>query len=792
MRIRRSTIIIGVFAVLLAAGAAVGFTRASSGSTKAAPAGPRLAAATLPVSSSARGVEVPGVTRASGVIVGHSYQNDVSRPLRQMPVAPSRPRLEREASANPGTGPRHDNAPDGARQTKAFAPRMPAPVLNFNGIPYPGVNCACFPPDTNGEVGATQYMQMVNQGIQVFDKTTGASVLGPVDIATIWSGFGGLCESSGFGDPVVVYDQLANRWVVSQFAGAYPATPITDECVAVSTSSDATGSYYRYDFHLGNNFYDYPKLGVWPDAYYMSMNVFNASGTAYLGPQPFAFNRAAMLTGAPATFISTGITAEDSYLPADLDGPNLPPAGAPDPFISFPSSGSYRVYRFHVDWATPGNSTFTLAGSPAAAAFTVLCPTTPNCVRQAGTTRGLDALADRLMFRAAYRNFGDHESLVGNFTVSSNSVAGIRWFELRNLTSGTPALAQESTYQPDTTWRWMGSAAMDGLGDMALGYSASSTLINPQIRYAGRLASDPANTLAQGEAHLFDGTGSQTDNQYFRWGDYSDMTVDPMDDCTFWYTQEYYATTAQKDWRTRIGNFKFPSCAGNRVTTTKNGSGSGSITSNPPGVNCGATCLFEYAHGTTVTLNAAADPDSVFAGWSGGGCSGTGACTVTLNADTTVSATFVALRTLTISRSGPGSGTVTSSPAGIACGATCSAQFVDGTSVTLTAAAGAGSRFTGWSGDCSGTGTCAMTMSAGHTVTASFAKVPKCKVPKLVGLTLKKARTKLLRAHCRLGKVTRKASSLKKKGRVLSQRPKPGKSLRSGSKVNVTVGRGRR
>jgi len=670
---------------------------------------------------------------------------------------------------------------------------MPAPVLNFNGIAYPGVNCACFPPDTNGEVGATQYVQMVNQGIQVFDKTTGASIFGPVDIATIWSGFGGACEAFGFGDPVVVYDQLANRWVITQFASPTNDVPITDECVAVSTSSDATGSYYRYDFQLGANFYDYPKLGVWPDAYYMSMNVFNASGTAYLGPQPFAFNRAAMLTGDPATFISPGITngpSEDPYLPADLDGPNLPPTGVPDPFVEFPGSGRYKVYRFHVDWTTPGNSTFSLAGNPAAAPFTMLCASTANCVPQAGTTRGLDALADRLMFRAAYRNFGDHESLVGNFTVSSNSVAGIRWFELRNLTSGTPTLAQESTYQPDTTWRWMGSAAMDGVGDMALGYSASSAAINPQIRYAGRLANDPPNALAQGEAHLFDGAGSQTDNQFFRWGDYSDMTVDPTDDCTFWYTQEYYPVNALRSWSTRIGNFEFPGCAVNRVTVTRSGTGSGSITSSPAGVNCGATCLFEYAHGTTVVLNAAADSGSAFVGWSGGGCSGTGSCTVTLNADTTVTATFVLRPTLTVSKTGSGSGTVTSSPAGIACGATCTALFNQGTAVTLTAASAPGSKFTGWSGDCSGTGTCPLTMSGNEAVTASFAKVPKCKVPRVVGLTLKKARTTLLKAHCRLGKVKKKASSPKRNGRVLSQRPKPGKTLASGARVSVTVGKG--
>ena len=181
---------------------------------------------------------------------------------------------------------------------------MPTPSLNFDGIPFPGVGCNCAPPDTDGEVGATQYVQMVNKGYQVFNKTTGASLLGPSDIATVWSGFGGVCQSNGDGDPIVLYDQLANRWVISQFAGS--GVP-TDECVAVSTTSDATGSYNRYDFHLGSNFYDYPHLGVWPDAYYIGENVFNSSGTTYLGPQPYALDRTSMLAGSAATFVTTSV-----------------------------------------------------------------------------------------------------------------------------------------------------------------------------------------------------------------------------------------------------------------------------------------------------------------------------------------------------------------------------------------------------------------------------------------------------------------------------------------------------
>jgi hypothetical protein len=303
---------------------------------------------------------------------------------------------------------------------------MPSTLLNFNGIQYPGVACNCAPPDTNGEIGDTQYVQMVNEGFQVFDKNTGASLLGPSGITTLWQGFGGVCETAGSGDPVVLYDQLADRWVISQFAGS--SVP-TDECVAVSATSDATGSYHRYDFHLGSNFFDYPHLGVWPDGYYMSMNVFNSTGTSFLGPQAFAFDRAKMLNGQAATFVTPGITGgalEETFLPADIDGSTLPPAGAPATFIEWPGGGTYRVFHFHVDFATPANSTFTLFASPSAAGFTQLCPLTRSCVPQSGTTSRLDALADRLMFRLTYRNFGDHEAVVGNYTVSANSVGGIR------------------------------------------------------------------------------------------------------------------------------------------------------------------------------------------------------------------------------------------------------------------------------------------------------------------------------------------------------------------------------
>jgi hypothetical protein len=523
--------------------------------------GVSLALVGLSVYSSSTAQAAPNSKQSLGrPIVVPSYHNDVSQPLRDMPAWPEQTLQEHEAAENPLIVLNHKDMPDlkvdRGTLLSQLAPSIPAPILNFAGIQFPGVVCNCAPPDPNGEVGATQYVQIVNEGYQVFDKTTGASVLGPVSIVSLWSGFGGVCQTTGDGDPVVLYDQIANRWVITQFAGS----PIpSDECIAVSTSSDATGTYNRYAFHLGSNFFDYPHLGVWPDAYYMSMNIFNSTGTAYLGPQAFAFDRAKMLAGQPATFITFPPLGGNiaPFLPADLDGSTLPPNGAPNSFVLFPDSGKYDTYHFHVDFATPSNSTFTLFSSPAAAGFTQLCPGNRNCIPQLGasSTNKLDAIADRLMFRLAYRNFGDHEALVGNFTVSVSGIAGIRWFELRGVTSGPETVFQEGTYSPDSTNRWMASVAMDGQGNMAAGFSASDATIFPQLRYAGRLKTDPLGTFGQGEAHLYDGTGAQI-NTSNRWGDYSDLTVDPVDDTTFWYTNEYYDSTSAFNWRTRIGSFK--------------------------------------------------------------------------------------------------------------------------------------------------------------------------------------------------------------------------------------------
>jgi hypothetical protein len=298
------------------------------------------------------------------------------------------------------------------------------------------------------------------------------------------------------------------------------------------------------------------------------MNVFNSAGTSFLGPEPFVFNRSAMLTGAAATFQTKPALGSSAaaFLPSDLDGATLPPAGAPNFFAGF--GNPMPLYKFHVDWTNSANTTFTNYANLSVAGYTQLCATTRNCVAQPSTSTKLDAIADRPMFRLAYRNFGDHESMVANYTVNVGSgQAGIRWYEIRGLSS-SPSIYQQSSYAPDATNRWLGSAAMDGSGDLAIGYSASSSSVFPSIRYAGRLAGDPLGQLSQGEATLFTGLGSQSGTSN-RWGDYSDLTVDPTDDCTFWYTNEYYPSgVSQYNWRTRIGSFKFPGCGGSQATPT--------------------------------------------------------------------------------------------------------------------------------------------------------------------------------------------------------------------------------
>ncbi|SRR6266498_122407 len=497
--------------------------------------------------------------------ISAAVRHDTSKPLREiMPLAPKKAR-EYENPMNFVKKNVPPDQADGAVQASAFASVPVTNGLNFEGIGegLVGYNVNVAPPDTTGDVGLTQYVQWVNLSFAVFDKATGVKTYGPAAGNTLWSGFGGPCQTSNDGDPLVQYDQLADRWVMSQFA--VDSTPYR-QCVAVSTTSDATGTYNRYEFTYGNDFPDYGKLGVWPDGYYITYNMF-LGGSSFGGTKICAFDRARMLAGLSATQQCFQLsTAFGSVLPADLDGPTAPPAGSPNYLVN-DGNNALNFWKFHVDWTTPASTTLTGPISIPVAAFSHPCPTTNRgaCVPQPGTSQKLETLADRMMYRFAYRNFGTHESLVVNQAVKigtnkKNIITGIRWYELRDPGNNPPTVFQQSTYSPDTgNWRWMGSAAMDKQGNLAVGYSISnSSSLRPTIRFAARNVTDPLSTLSS-EINLFTGTGSQTQT-LARWGDYSTLSVDPSDDCTMWYTNEYLAVNGTFNWHTRIASFKLAAC----------------------------------------------------------------------------------------------------------------------------------------------------------------------------------------------------------------------------------------
>jgi len=407
------------------------------------------------------------------------------------------------------------------------------------------------PPDTNGDVGPSHYVQWNNLVAEIFDKT-GVSLSGPFAGNAFFAGFGGSCETTNSGDPIVLYDHLADRWLVSQFAVASNNL----ECVAISTTGDPLGTYNRYSFAFGSDFPDYPKLGVWEDAYYMTTRNF-AGGFAYTGIKAVAMERAQMLTGGPAQMVIfdvPGGTQNDGWLPADLDGP-APPAGTPGLFAGAPStvgSNLIDMWAFSVDWANTANSTFTQVANLPTDPF----DTSIFSVPQPSPGESVDAHSGFLMHRLQYRDFGTHKTLILNHTVDVGSNrAGIRWYELRDDGTGW-TIYQQGTYAPaDGEHRWMGSAAMNGNGDIALGYSLSSTGTNPSIRYTGQTVDQTGTGLMNvAETNIITGAGVQTASSG-RWGDYSMMSVDPSDDTTFWYTQEYYANTGSFDFKTRIAHF---------------------------------------------------------------------------------------------------------------------------------------------------------------------------------------------------------------------------------------------
>ena len=599
-------------------------TRASNDRTSAAAGGvPALAASSVARTSAPAGTHAPGAARQFGPVAVNGVFNGVSPEVRSLPTVALRKTgaVENESIRN---ATQTIKVTDPVLQTEAGKAAAPPTAASFRGLcdiagvggcPANLVGCdGCLPPDTNGEAGLTQYVQMVNTNFAVFDKN-GAVLKGTTPINALWSNTpNDPCAVNNDGDPVVLYDQLANRWVLTQFIASAPY----GECIAVSKTSDALGAYYLYTFATNgvpgvttDTFFDYPHLGVWPDAYYMTANEFPPGFQLSQGFGAFAFERQKMLNGQPAKMIffdvgqasPPGSTLFAGALPADMDGIIPPPAGAPglfaevdDPANPVPGADvtpfAMRIWKFHADFATPASSTFGNSGLPNYTLGVAPFSKTPcvyglpnaNCIPQKLGAEGLDALNDRLMFRLVYRNFGaspppnvpaNTEVLLANHTVNdaSSGVAGIRWYEIRNpfgnAPSNSPGIYQQGTYAPNSDpthmlWRWMGSIAMDRLGNLALGYSASGPNDFPDIRYSGRLANSPLNVLDQTEA-VVPGPpyGGPQNNVESRWGDYSDLTIDPSNDCTFWYTTEYLVSDliAVGDWQTQIAAFRFPSCS---------------------------------------------------------------------------------------------------------------------------------------------------------------------------------------------------------------------------------------
>ena len=472
---------------------------------------------------------------------------------------------------------------DGAVQAATgpqTSPGISSPLLTFEGLSNQD-NANLFgiqvsPPDPNGAVSPNFFVEMVNLTFAVYSKT-GTRLLGPVSIGDLWNGFAINDCTDLSGDPVVLYDKLDDRWLLSQFT---TRGPIFYNCVAISQTNDPTGAYFRYAFSTGVNFPDYPKYGTWSNAFFLATREF-APDNSFAGIGAYGLEKNKMLDGDPSARMvkfllppgNTPYLTGDGLLPGDVDGTRRPPAKSSELFVgTMDDNGPYgapfdalNVFQFSLAWSAHPTASFTLATQLPVAQFDSIFPCSPgtrNCIPQPGTTNKIDVLSyrQRPTFRLAYRNFGTFETWVTNQAVqASPGVAGVRWYEIRRVNDQV-SLFQQGTYAPnDGVNRWMGSIAMDRRGDLALGYSVSNgTDVFPGIRYTGRLQGDPLGQMTLGEAVLINGSGSQTVSA--RWGDYTDMTVDPSDDCTFWYVNEYYQVSSARGWQTRIGSFRLPGC----------------------------------------------------------------------------------------------------------------------------------------------------------------------------------------------------------------------------------------
>ncbi|MDQ6765670.1 MAG: dockerin type I domain-containing protein, partial [Verrucomicrobiota bacterium] len=536
--------------------------------------------------------KTPGAPDVVAMIGPVSQDQD----LRNLPyVAPSAEtdevRLMRHApSTKPYSGP--TDPMQEIRQAAAPA-AMPTPIATYPGISSAQSGCGCLPPDTDGDVGPNHYIQSVNSSIKITDKN-GNTLSGPTTYNSFFQPLatsGTTCGTNNQGDGYVFYDHLADRYVVSDFAFInFPGVAFY-QCIGVSKTSDpVAGGWWLYAVQVDSAnptfLGDYPKFALWPDAYYFTVNLFS-NGSTFNGVRAFALNRAQMLagTGAPnaqaVAFTIDPTTLGDQYslVPATFRTGSAPPINRPEYLMSInsPADGStienqVFTYRFHVDFATPANSTFGVGANHAPDGI-VSVPNfydafqgsgTTMIVPQPVTTAKLDTLGDKIMTPLVYQNRGGTESLWASHTINNNlngsGPTAIRWYQFNTTGNTIPATpVQSGTFNnnADGLWRMMPSIAVDSQGNMAIGYTESSAATEPTIAYAGRLRNDPAGTLGQGEAIMIPGGGHQTSTSG-RWGDYSYMSIDPADNATFWHTNEYYSSTSGAGWNTRIGKFKFP------------------------------------------------------------------------------------------------------------------------------------------------------------------------------------------------------------------------------------------
>ena len=534
---------------------------------------------------------VTGVDAGSSTVVIEAARHDTSAPLRDLVAYPAPLRLhdDEQEEGNPFRKPldavRARAIDPLAQQTTVLAATVPTPTLVIEGLGagMPNGGAYLTPGDPAIAVGSTQVMEIVNSSIAVWDKS-GTLLLGPKWTNSIWGGFGGVCETSNEGDGRVRYDALANRWVISQFV--YYASP-HGVCVAISATSDATGAWNRYYFPFQGQ-PDYPLIGVWPDAYYLTINGILTGDN--LDTPVCALDRAKMLTGAQATMQCFSTAARAGVpSPGDVTGTTPPPAGSPEliAMVDRTTGTQIDLWKLHIDWTTPAQSTLTGPSTIPVAQFAYApTPTQPN---------GVAFNAGGNAFPLAYRNFGDHEAFVFTDEVASNSLAAVRWYELRGGSSA-PTLYQQGTYAPaDGVHRFMSSTGIDKLGNIALGYAVTSPSVYPGIRFTGRLAGDALGQMTLGEGKIVDGAGSQTGN---RWGDYSDLSVDPVDGCTFWYAHQYIAD-ASGTWHTKAASFTLPGCSGSTPPPSVITNGDFETGSLAPWTTTGSASISTTAHGGT-------------------------------------------------------------------------------------------------------------------------------------------------------------------------------------------------